>query len=278
MRTLVAALFAALALAAAVAGRAPVAAQAATDLRSELIAPAGDGWQESPTDGPDDGSVTAAEAASEVEPPAYGRNILGTGAFEQGYRRTWTQAATHVAVTEHVYLFGSPFGAGLWMGTVKGSDKDRPDWQGSFDTSSITNSFGGSRQLPDSSVETIVQFVPGDRVYGVSVRGPEEDRTTAMDLATQLSDAAPQEVFSAAGASGAARLGLIVLGVVLGVALLVVLIVVVAIRSSRPRPHPRPLPGGVMYSPDGRWYWDGRQWEPASPPPTPPASPGPGAR
>jgi hypothetical protein len=252
------------------------ASAAAADLRSELQAPVGDGWQETPAGGAADGPMTAADAATEVEPTTYGRNILGTGAFEQGYQRTWTQVATKRTLTEHVYLFGNPFGAGLWLGTVKGSDRDRPDWEGSFDTSAITNSFGGYRQLPDGSVETIVQFVPGDRVYGVTVRGQQEEQATAMDVATRLDDGAPQEVFTPAGAGGAAKVGLIVVGVLLGIALLVVGVVIVAIRSSRRQPLHVPQPAGVMYSPDGRWWWDGAGWQPVSgPPPKPPASPAP---
>lgn len=48
---------------------------------------------------------------------------------------------------------------------------------------------------------------------------------------------------------------------------------VILVATSRARPAT-----GVQYSPDGLWWWDGREWKPAprppsNPPTNPPASP-----
>lgn len=58
------------------------------------------------------------------------------------------------------------------------------------------------------------------------------------------------------------------------VAPVIVLVVILGRRNQGPSLTPAPL-----YSPDGRWWWNGREWQPVQPPhhqsseaPTPPTS------
>ena len=37
-------------------------------------------------------------------------------------------------------------------------------------------------------------------------------------------------------------------------------------ESEQPQPSARATAASFHYSPDGRWYWDGQQWQPASAP------------
>ena len=60
---------------------------------------------------------------------------------------------------------------------------------------------------------------------------------------------------------------LITLGFLLAAVAVVVALILVATTRARPAT-------GVEYSPDGLWWWDGREWKPTPRPPTnPPANP-----
>ena len=240
----------------------PLAAFAA-DLRSELIAPAGDGWQEQPVGVAGEGPVTLDAAAQNFRSPDYARGMLHTAGFEAGYDRTWVQESTHYRVLEHAYLFGNAFGAGFWLGTVKGGDEKAAEWRETYDTSAITNSFGGYRVLPDGTYQTVVEFVPNDRAYAVIVSSPDSPkRALAMDLASQIRDAAPVEVATPGGAAAVGRVVTIVVGVVLALALVAAVVIILAVRrSSRRQPEPI-YPAGPVLSPDGHWWWDGYRWQP----------------
>lgn len=257
-------------------GSLPLTALADPDLRSELVAPPGTGWQEEPAGTSGDGPMSLEDVAQTFTPHAYGRTMLHTAAFQAGYRRTWTQPSSGLQVTERDYLFGSAFGAGLWLGTVKGADRSNPDWRQTYDTSSLENSFGGYRVLSDGTYQTLVEFVPGDRVYAVIVSSPDgPQQSLAMGLASQIDATAPQEVVTSSGAAAFGRVALIAIGAVLAVGLVAALVIVLAIRSSR-RPREPVYPAGPVLSPDGRWWWDGFRWQPVPPSaPTPPASPWP---
>ena len=50
---------------------------------------------------------------------------------------------------------------------------------------------------------------------------------------------------------------------VLGAPTMFVVLLVAVVRGSRP---PRSAEFGLR-SPDGRWWWDGSQWQPVTPPP-----------
>jgi hypothetical protein len=52
-------------------------------------------------------------------------------------------------------------------------------------------------------------------------------------------------------------------------AVIVGLVVLVAIRASAGMSRPMPP---TQVSPDGKWWWDGREWKPVQPPPAPPPS------
>lgn len=252
----------------------PLSASAAgPDLRSELPPPPGANWNEETVGTAGEGTMTVDDVAATNRNPAHARSVLGTADFKTGYRRIWTDASTHTTLVERDYLFGNAFGAGLWLGTIKGGDERAADWQQTYDTSSIPNSFGGYR-LTNGSYNTVVEFAPGDRVYAVSITSPNgQAKELALGQAQQMQSTAPVEVFSGDGAAAFGRvmaIGGIVLLLVLAAAGVVIFF---AVRSSRHRPQAVPA---TMYSPDGRWWWDGRQWQPVRPPPpTPPAFPSP---
>ena len=53
------------------------------------------------------------------------------------------------------------------------------------------------------------------------------------------------------------------------VAVIVGLVVVVATRAGAGMRRPMPP---TQVSPDGKWWWDGREWKPVQPPQAPPPS------
>ena len=253
----------------------PLTALAAADLRSELLPPSGQGWQEQPVGGVADGPMTADDIANINSNPDVARSELERSGFQFGYRRTWDDAADKLTLGERDYVFGNPFGAGYWLGSLKVSDEGAADWRQTFDTSSLPNSFGGYRVEPDGSYNTIIEFVVGDRVFAVSVTNPTApEQSRAMDQANAVAAHAPTELFNGNGAGGVAGAGLVVLGGILAGALIGVVVFVRVLRRSRRAPAAAPQPSAVL-SPDGRWWWDGRQWQPTrqgTTPPTPPTS------
>jgi hypothetical protein len=202
--------------------------------------------------------------------PDVARGVLRSQGFESGYRRSWIDPGTRELLVERDYLFGSAFGAGFWLGTIKSGDERGADWRQTYDTASLPNSFGGYRVLADGTYNTVVEFVPGDRVLAVSISSPAgAEEALALEQARQERALVPSEAFSQNGVAGFAKVIGYAAGFLVLVALVAGAIIFFAVGSSRRHTPATARPPAVMYSPDGRWWWDGRQWQPVAggPPP-----------
>jgi hypothetical protein len=230
---------------------------------ADLIPDANYPWEADVTEG---GPLTAQQI--------YGDQAGLVKGFVDAYMKVWTQPDK--ALSDRLERYSSVFWAAYRFGQSEGAAKKNTQHSsfatvpgygsGAYEVTNPANANGVS--------DDIFVFAQGDymAVIVAAARDGAPDHAALMAQArAQLATLPiPTSEYSAFG-NGVLTAVLIVGGIMVAAALVVGLIVFVVLRrSGRPAVAGG---GGITYSPDGRYWWDGSAWRPVQPPPAPPPTP-----
>lgn len=243
-------------------------AASAEDLSSLLAPPPGPAWQASSSE-----SLALEDVVNQYRAAdqAGVRSALRDDGFSAGWEQRWTTAAADgPEVDADVLAFSYSWGSANWFSGAKSDYSGDSDLRQAFATPGLPNAFGYELHSSDGTDTTVVGFYRGSHYFELDLYADTgaqpglllaEARAIYRKAPDDLGGSSDQQAFATA-----AEVAGLVLGGLVGIAL-----VIVALVIWRTRPRRLPASPPLHLSPDGRWYWDGREWRPVRPP----ASPGP---
>lgn len=213
--------------------------------------------------------------------PLTARDIYGDQAgsvkgFVDAYSKVWTQPDQ--ALSDRLERYSSVFWAAYRFGQSEGAAKRNKQHSsfttvpgygsGAYEVTNPTNAEGVS--------DDVFVFAQGDYLAVVVTAArngvPDHAALTGQARAQLATLPEPTAEYNAVG-SGVVTAILIVGGITVAAAVVAGLIAFLVLRRGG-RPAVRTA-GGVTYSPDGHYWWDGAAWRPVQAPPAPPAEPPP---
>lgn len=259
-------------------------AMAATDLHPLLAAPPSADWVDVgslPTNLV--GDFTAHDYAAFLQAngtsPGQTELDLNLYGFTRGYGLVWQQRSTNDVLVERVFEFRDSRGAGYLYSSIRRGSQTATEYNRDIAVpSSLPNSFGAVLKSPDGSFQYRVEFEKGNLVLVVHMDSYQNDLSgAAVTQAAVEYDGAPSQTQVPPGSGQAVNdffRNLSIAGgvLVVGVAIITAITILLVTRRRRPAAS---LAVGSMMSPDGAYWWDGRQWRNAAleAPATAPRSP-----
>jgi hypothetical protein len=246
----------------------PSGAAAATDLSGYLAPPPDSTWNNvtgnDVLDGPFTAHSYAAFVAGADATPNNVESDLTSLGFLAGFAREWYQPALGEELIERIFQFKSASGATEWYQGVKSDSQGSTDATGSFDTSTIPDSFGVILRNPGGSKQWRLDFMRGPLVFIVHTDAANADLASLAvrqaGAEYDLAGSAPRGV--SGGAPSTTSVPGWILWAIAGTSIFVVLLIAgvlvsVLLMTGRPR---QTLAHGVTMSPDGYYWWDGSRW------------------
>jgi hypothetical protein len=200
--------------------------------------------------------------------------------FLDGYGITMIDLTARHGLVEYIVAFAGGQGAMNWLSYAEAGDKADPTYRHSDSISGIPAYDGEHNLYPSNDVSDSFAFVKGNDFFVVGFESTRDDvLNLAISRAKNQYDSAPAStvppslwpenqpaIIPAQGSENAGlNLGaLIADGIILALIIGLIGVLVAWIRRSRPRPT-APDNGtwsAAELSPDGRYWWDGKEWRP----------------
>jgi len=202
----------------------------------------------------------------------YGDKAGSVKGFVDAYEKVWGQPPNQ-GMADRLERYSSFVWAAYRLGQAQAADKKEATHT-SFRTVPRYGSGAYEVTFPanaDGYSADVLVFARGDYVAAVSVARhdgtPDHTALTAQADSQLATLPLPTGEANALG-SGISTAVLIAVGIAVVAAAIVGVVFLVVWRRS-PR---RAAAGGVTYSPDGHYWWDGTAWRPVEPPPPTPSA------
>jgi len=210
------------------------------------------------------------------------QKALEQDGFVDGYGITMIDLTARHGLVEYIVAFAGGQGAMNWLSYAVAGDKADPTYQHSDSISGIGAYDGEHNLYPSNDVSDSFAFVKGNDFFVVGFESTRDDvLNLAISRAKNQYDSAPNSTIppaqwpenanAAASPQGAASQdarfafgALIADAIILALIIGLIGVVVAWVRRSRPRPT-APDNGtwsAAELSPDGRYWWDGKEWRP----------------
>ena len=216
-------------------------------------------------------AVATGSDASQTE------KTLNRDGFVDGFGKTWAQAGAGHALIEAVMAFNGGQGARKALTALEASDKADASYKHADTVSGIDPYYGA--HLEDTATKTfgdLFVFAKGNDVFFVILASQKDDvLAAATNQAKAQYDKAPSSTIPTSqwpeNVSKSTALPILGLGVVGAVIVIVVALLAVLATRRRGAAIPAmagygaaPMPGGLQFSQDGNYWWDGQAWRDAA--------------
>jgi hypothetical protein len=234
-----------------------------------LAAPSPDFVESKDHPGDDQGPLDAAQyAATFVGRTADTEKELADAGFIAGYGRTWVSLPAEQVLIEEVIAFTGGRGAKQWLAITEPGANHDPDYQHPSTVAGIDPANGGHFHYSSGTLRygDDFGFVKGNDFFYVHIASAKDDAAALAATQTKAQfDFAPLYTISPSEWPEAASKSSASVGRIIWLVVIVVTVVISLIaRSRRPTPVGGPttaMAATLQTSPDGNYWWDGREWK-----------------